>query len=44
MKPMKSELIQFKRDQIDRKPRSITALEMAGNEKVKQEYKKKINP
>lgn len=35
VKPMKSEVIQFKRDQTDRKPRSVTALETIERQKMK---------
>lgn len=36
VKPMKSEVIQFKRDQTNRKPRSITALETVENQKKRK--------
>lgn len=36
VKPMKSEVIQFKRDQTNRKPRSITALERVENQKKRK--------
>jgi hypothetical protein len=43
VKPIKSEIIQFKRDQTNKKPRSITALETVENQKMRWGYKMKIN-
>lgn len=37
VKPRKSEVIQLKRDQINRKPRSMAALETIENQKMKQD-------